>query len=103
MKEHDELMKALVDKNIIKSIKLTIAVVPLPKDCENPKEKVDESVKDMLNHTFKTDDDLADKFAAYAVNLALDALVDEFDIQPPEKRAKNGLEALAMVLDEILK
>ena len=93
MKELDALMNALNERGIPKSLRMTAKVVPFPKEKDTPEKKqelLNEAVRHCLKHHLKEDSHLMKLFADFSFELAMNKLVEELDIKPPEKSPEVG-------------
>lgn len=101
MKELDALMKAIDEKGISKSLRMTAKIVPFPESKDTPEKKqalLDEAIKNSLARHFAEDEKLAELFAEFIYELGMNALVKELDIKAPEKSPEIG-----KILAELLK
>ena len=95
MKELDALIKALEERNVIKSLKITVSMNPIPDEIPNKEEVMNDAIKACLSQYFAEDNhkDVRKLFINYAGELALNELVKALNIRPEEseKEAKDLL------------
>lgn len=106
MKELDALMKKLEETGKIKALKMTMAIVPLPKNLKTEEEKqalINEAIKHCFDESILDHEEIMDLFANFAHELALEAIIKELNIKPTKKkdRIPKFLEFLDSIKKEI--